>query len=247
MVREFSLVYSSDRLNAGKIAVVCMTKDFKNADSQGKLSDYVHRTFLEKDRSLDSVREKAEKRGLPNIHVGRMDGRHLEILTRLVSAKRAVEIGTLAGYSGICIARNLASDGKLYTFECDRNHADSARESFQAAGISDRVEIHVGPALKNLPKIEEHGPFDLVFIDADKENYPNYLDWAAKHLRVGGAVIGDNTFAFGMIADQTLDDEEDERTVQALRKFNAAAAFGGRFLGTIFPTGEGLTVAVKVR
>jgi caffeoyl-CoA O-methyltransferase len=122
-----------------------------------------------------------------------------------------------------------------------------ARETFEKAGIAGQVELHVGPALDNLARIEAAGPFDLVFIDADKVSYPRYLAWAGEHLRVGGIVLGDNTFAWGGIADERFDDAEEEAAVKALREFNRVVAAGGRFRATLLPTGEGLTLGVKVR
>ena len=206
-----------------------------------KLVRYLGRVFRPEDAVLRETRERSLRAGLPEIQVGGMDALHLEVLTRAVAARRAVEIGTLGGYSGTAIARGLAKGGRLHTFELEPLHAEVARESFKKAGVLDRVDIHVGPALERLPDIESEAPFDLVFIDADKVRYPKYLAWAADHLRVGGVVLGDNTFAFGEIVDG-----KSEGAV-ALREFNRELAQGGRFRATLLPTGEGLTLGVKVR
>lgn len=223
-----------------------MNKDFAIA-AQDKISDYVQRVFQPEDSFLADVRKRAEAAGLPPIHVGRMDGLHLEVLVRAFGARKTVEIGTLAGYSGVCLARAMGPAGKLYTFEYEPKHAEVARETFRKASVANQIELFVGPAIENLPKIEAQGPFDLVFIDADKVSYPRYLKWAADHLRVGGVVLGDNTFAWGTIADDRFDDPETEASARALQAFNRDAAQGGRFRSTILPTGEGLTVAVKIR
>lgn len=215
-----------------------------------EISEYLEATFRPEDPILQEIRERSAAEGLPQIQVGPMDGLHLEVLTRAIGAHRAVEIGTLAGYSGVRIARGLSPEGVLYTFDADARHMKVAEESFRKARVSEKVRTFVGPAIRNLPKITEQGPFDLVFIDADKEGYPDYLAWAAENLRIGGLVIGDNTLAFGMIADRSFDDAEDEATVRALRRFNETAAgspHGSRFQGTLLPTGEGLTLAVKIR
>jgi caffeoyl-CoA O-methyltransferase len=151
-----------------------------------------------------------------------------------------VEIGTLGGYSGVCLLRGMP-DGHLHTFELSESHAAVARESFQRAGVATRATVHVGPALANLPRIEAEGPFDLVFIDADKVSYPAYRDWAAKHLRVGGLLLADNTFAWGGVETST------EEGPAALRRFNKAQAEDARFRSTIIPTAEGLTGGVKVK
>ncbi len=203
------------------------------------IARYVERTYRPEDEVLLEVRERGAREGLPDISLSAMDALHLEVLTRAVGARRAVEIGTLGGYSGIAISRGLAPGGKLDTFEIDPRHAEVARESFRRAGVRDRVEVHVGPALEGLRALR--GPVDLVFIDADKEGYPDYLAWAAEHLRVGGLAIGDNTFAWGGIVTGQ------DSGARALRAFNEALASGGRFRATLLPTGEGLSVGVKIR
>src|SRR6185436_18698355 len=147
-----------------------------------KLTRYLTRVFKPEDSLLKEARERSLKAGLPEIQVGPMDALHLEVLARACGATRAVEIGALGGYSGIALARALGKGGRLHTFELDPKHAEVARESFRKAGVLDRVQIHVGPALERLPDCEKDAPFDLVFIDADKESYPAYLAWAADHL-----------------------------------------------------------------
>jgi caffeoyl-CoA O-methyltransferase len=218
-----------------------------SAKSTPELSHYLEKTFHPQDDVQREIRQRSQKRELPNIHVAEMDGLHLEVLTRACGAKKAVEIGTLGGYSGVCIARGLAAGGVLHTFEFEPKHAEVARESFTKAGVIDQVKIYVGPAIENLNKIESEGPFDLVFIDADKVSYPAYLNWAGKNLRLGGLLIGDNTLAWGQITDEQFDSIEEEASVRAIQKFNFEAARGGRFKTTLFPTGEGLTVGVKIK
>lgn len=206
-----------------------------------KLVRYLTRVFQPEDEHLKETRERSQKAGLPEIQVGGMDALHLEVLTRAVGAKKAVEIGTLGGYSGTAIARGLGKGGKLHTFEIEPRHAEVALESFRKAGVADRVQVHVGPALERLPDVEDEAPFDLIFIDADKEGYPTYLAWAAHYLKVGGIVLGDNTFAFGEIADGR------SAGAEAIREFNRELAQGGRFRSTLLPTGEGLSLGVKIR
>jgi caffeoyl-CoA O-methyltransferase len=212
-----------------------------------EISDYLEKTFRPEDPVLAEIRNRSTNRGLPQIQVGPMDGLHLEVLTRASGAKKAVEIGTLGGYSGVCILRGLDPKGTLYTFDADRKHIDVATESFNKAGFSGRFRTFIGPAVDHLPEIVSEGPFDLVFVDADKASYPSYFHWASENLRVGGLLIGDNTLAFGMIAEHRFSDLEDEQTVRSLQKFNQDAAQSGRFRATLLPTGEGMTVAVKIR
>jgi caffeoyl-CoA O-methyltransferase len=208
-----------------------------------KIASYVENLFKPDDPILIEIRKRSLEAGLPEIQVAPMDGLHLEIITRAIGARKAVEIGTLGGYSGTCICRGMGKEGRLYTFEVNELNASVARESFRLAGFENNSEIHLGPALLNLPRISNIGPFDLVFIDADKENYPHYLRWAAENLRLGGVVLGDNTFAWGEITES----DTKNPSVASLRSFNEECARGGRFRSTILPTGEGLTMGVKIK
>jgi caffeoyl-CoA O-methyltransferase len=212
-----------------------------------EVGNFLNQTFAPQDAVLTEIRERSKARGLPQIHVGAMDGLHLEVLVRASGAKKAVEIGTLAGYSGVCICRGMGPSGLLYTFDADRKHVEVATESFQKAGVASQVKTFIGPASARLPEIISEGPFDLVFIDADKLGYPAYLQWAGENLRVGGLLIADNTLAWGMLANETFDNKEDELSTRALQRFNREAAQNGRFRATMLPTGEGLTLGVKIK
>jgi caffeoyl-CoA O-methyltransferase len=209
------------------------------------LARWAERVFGPEDEVLRDVRRRAADASLPAIHVGAMDGLHLEVLARAAGARSAVEIGTLAGLSGICLLRGMGPGGYLHTFEMDPERAALARDSFERAGLLAQVRIHVGPALERLRDVEGEGPFDLVFIDADKGGYPDYLAWAEEHLRIGGLVVADNAFAFGHVH------EEDPRgpdapAVAPLRRFAERLAHGGRMRATLLPTAEGLALGVKV-
>lgn len=213
------------------------------------LADYVLQRFQPEDAVLARVRERAKARGIPPIHVSAFDGRLLEVLARAATPRRIVEIGTLAGYSGICLARALAPGGLLYTLEIDPAHAEVARESFADAGVLDRVEIHVGLAYETLCRFPSDCA-DVVFVDADKQSYPSYVRWAAGALRVGGLVILDNAFAWGLLArpDGPFKDENEERSVRALDTANRLLADPeGPFRSMMIPTSEGLAVGVRVR
>ena len=211
--------------------------------SDASLVSYITTLFQPMDAGLKGARDRATQAGLPEIQVGPMDGRHLECLTRMMNARKVVEIGTLGGYSGLCFLRGMGATGYLNTFEISEVNASVASKTFEAEGFSGRYKVWVGQALKRLKEIESEGPFDLVFIDADKENYPHYLKWAEVHLRRGGVVLGDNTFAFGRLVPGT---GTDTPSVQAIREFNRSIAEDGVFRGTILPTGEGLTLGVKL-
>jgi caffeoyl-CoA O-methyltransferase len=206
------------------------------------LARWADETYRPEDSVLIDIRARSAAEGLPPIAVGKMDGLHLEVLARACAARKAVEIGTLAGYSGVCLLRGMSPDGLLHTFEISEKHARVARESFRRAGVSGQVQVHVGPALEKLRQIESGGPFDLCFLDADKVSYPAYLAWAAEHLRVGGVLLADNSFGWGGVAQQGGDE-----SVQALKRFNEDLARSARFRATILPTAEGLAFGVKIR
>jgi len=209
------------------------------------IENYAFNVFCSKDPVLEDVKKSTTDNKMPFIQVGDFDGLHLEVLTRMTKAKKAVEFGTLAGFSGICIARGLPEDGTLFTFELKKSFANTAKKNFIKAKVDHKVKQFVGPALENLSQIENQAPFDLVFIDADKTNYTEYFNWSARHLRSGGVVLADNTFGFGLITDKKFETESTRQSIEALRKFNQMAANDRRFKSTILPTGEGLVVAVK--
>src|SRR6187200_2156170 len=139
------------------------------------VDEFIGATLLDEDEALRDAVEAAEAAGLPSIQVSPPQGKLLQLLVRLVGAKRILEFGTLGGYSAILMARALPEDGRLVTLEAKPEYAEVARRSIDAAGVGEKVEIRVGPALEALPDLEDAGPFDLVFIDADKVNTPNYF------------------------------------------------------------------------
>jgi caffeoyl-CoA O-methyltransferase len=221
-----------------------MNKPFGNSDPA--LEAYTYQVFAPEDQRLLDVRARQAAAGLPDIQVAALDGLHHEVLARACGARRAVEIGTLGGYSGLCLLHGMPEDGVLHTFEIDPRHAEVARETFRGAGLLARARVHVGPALEKLTEIEGEGPFDLVFIDADKTGYPAYLEWAAEHLRVGGLAILDNAFLFGRVVEEPGDDDW-AAAITAMRRTHQLLASSGRFRATMLPTGEGLAVGVKLR
>jgi caffeoyl-CoA O-methyltransferase len=208
-----------------------------------RIAPYVEALLHPEDEVLAEIRERSAREGLPTIAVGTCDGRHLEVLARMAGARRIVEIGTLGGYSGTCLARALPEGGVLHTFEIEPRHARVAEESFRRADILDRVRIHVGPALERLHDIEPLGPFDLVFIDADKAAYPDYLAWTAEHLRVGGVVVADNVFRRAAF---TVEGDPPDAGA-GTRRFNEELVRSGRFRATFLPLEDGFAVGVKVR
>lgn len=160
------------------------------------------------DPILDAVLAANVQAGLPAIDVSPTQGKLLHLQARMCGAKRILEIGTLGGYSSIWLARALPAGGSLITLEASSAHAKVARANIERAGLSDRVEVRVGPALQTLPRIEAEarGPFDLTFIDADKANNPDYLAWALKLSHAGSVIILDNVVRAGAILDANSDD-----------------------------------------
>ncbi len=169
---------------------------------------YFTDTIVEQDGALEAALAANAAAGLPRIDVSPPHGKLLYLLARISGAVRALEIGTLGGYSTIWIARALPPNGRLVTLEAAEKHAAVARQNIARAGLSDRVELRVGAALDNLPKIEAEGldPFDFVFIDADKSNNANYLSWALRLSRQGTMIVVDNVVREGAIADGAASD-----------------------------------------
>ncbi len=210
---------------------------------QEKLVEYVRELFAVEDEALKLSGAISVERGIPRISIRPEEGRMLQLMLAAVGAKKVVEIGTLAGYSSTWMARALPEDGRLISLEINEDHAAAAREVFDRAGVADRVEVRVSPAMETLAEIEEMGPFDAVFIDADKTGYPDYLEWAIENIRVGGLVMGHNTFRKGDIANP---DAQDRPDVIAMKKFNERLANDPRLLGTIIPVGDGIGAAIKL-
>lgn len=170
------------------------------------------------DAALEATLATSNAAGLPEIQVSPTHGKLLHMLAKLLKARAILEIGTLGGYSAIWMARAIEPGGRLTTLEYDPKHADVARANLAKAGVADRVDIRVGAALDTLPKLEAEkvGPFDLVFIDADKENNPNYFTWALKLTRPGGLIVVDNVVRSGGILDAASEDKAIQGTRRVL-------------------------------
>lgn len=177
-------------------------------DTFTAVDEFVEATLARDDEALRAAAEAATAAGLPEIQVTAAQGRLLTILARLLDARTILEFGTLGGYSTILLARGLAAGGRLYTLEADLAHAEVARANIERAGFGDVVEVRVGPALDSLPGLEADGagPFDLVFIDADKVNTPPYFDWSLERTRPGGLIVADNVVRGGQLADPASGD-----------------------------------------
>lgn len=210
-----------------------------DADTRAQLDSYVSDLYAQEDDTLRWIQQEASRHELPTISLKPFEGRLMQLLVNLVGAKKIVEIGTLAGYSGVWMARALPADGKLYTLEKSSKHAQVARASFQRASVADKVEVLEGDARESLHKLSAHGPFDLVFIDADKASYPDYLAWAVDNLRPGGVVTAHNAFRGGSILQPQSDEDH------AMLAFNRSIADNPQLDSMILAVGDGMAVGVK--
>ena len=168
------------------------------------------------DESLDAVLRSSEAAGLPPIQVAPNQGKLLYLLAKMLQARNILEIGTLGGYSSIWLGRALPADGHLISLEADPKHAEVARANISRAGLDRVVEVRLGRALDVLPKLAAGGagPFDLIFIDADKPPYPEYFDWAIKLSRKGSVIVADNVVRHG----EVIDESDDDPGVRAIRR-----------------------------
>lgn len=204
-----------------------------------QLASYVSQLFAGEDDVLRYVRQQTEAHGLPMINLEPNEARLLQMLVRLHGAERVVEVGTLAGYSAIWIARALPERGSLITIEHSSKHARLARANIEQAGLAHKITVLQGDGKQVLQKLAGDAPYDLVFIDADKASYPAYLNWAADNLRVGGALVADNVFWSGQILNPQSEDDH------GLVRFNRALAEHPRFESTIIEVGDGIALGVK--
>jgi predicted O-methyltransferase YrrM len=191
-------------------------------DRWAAVDRYVTDLLVPRDAALDAALEANAAAGLPAHDVSPVQGRMLELLARMRGARRILEIGTLGGYSTIWLARALAPGGRLVTLEREPHHADVARANLARAGLADVVDLRVGPALEALPLLAAKGgdPFDLVFVDADKQSAPEYLQWALRLTRPGGLIVADNVVRGGALADA----ESDDPRVRGVRRMHELLA-----------------------
>ncbi|MBA2315001.1 MAG: O-methyltransferase [Chloroflexi bacterium] len=190
------------------------------------VDEYLGELFGPDDEHLAAALREGQAAGLPAISVSAPQGRLLYLLARAIGARRILEIGTLAGYSAIWLGRALPPDGRLVTLELDPHHAQVARASLERAGLGDRAEVIVGRALASLAQLGsgDAEPFDLVFIDADKDGYPDYLDWAVRLSRPGALIVADNVVRGGAVADE----QDEDPSVVGVRRFLAKVAADDR-------------------
>ena len=205
-----------------------------NLETWTAVDRYLDDLFVPSDPALDAALAASAAAGLPTINVTPNQGKLLQILARLSGPRNILEIGTLGGYSTIWLARALPAEGRLITLESEPKHAEVARANFARAGVAGMVELRLGRALDSLPKLaaEGRGPFDLIFIDADKPGYPDYLAWALKLSRCGTLIIADNVVRKGAVVDANSHDP----LVQGVRRFHELLAAEKRVWATVIQT-----------
>ena len=196
-----------------------------------RVDDYVEGLFAPPDWALENALRRSREAGLPEINVSATEGKLLRMLAEMVGARRILEIGTLGGYSAIYLARALPENGALISLELDERHAAVARENVAGAGLESKVEVRVGDARELLAGMVEdgEGPFDVVFIDADKGGYPEYLEWALRLSRPGSLILGDNAIRGGSVLDPG------DESSRAIREFNEKLARDERLSALVLP------------
>ncbi|MCP5042183.1 MAG: SAM-dependent methyltransferase [bacterium] len=207
-----------------------------------QLSAEMHAYLLAHGTAPDDIQQGLieatnELGGMSIMQIAPEQGALMTMLTRLIGAKRAIEVGTFTGYSALCIARGLPEDGELVCCDVSEEWAQIGVPFWEKAGVRDRIDLRIGPALDTLQAIDEADVFDLAFVDADKPNYANYVDELARLVRPGGLILVDNTLWFGRVIDRDADDEH----TLVIRTFNAKVAHDDRFECVLLPVGDGLT------
>jgi predicted O-methyltransferase YrrM len=205
-----------------------------NQEKWSEVDHYVTDVLGLTDEALESALKESDAAGLPAIAVSVPQGKFLNQLAKILHARRILEIGTLGGYSTIWMARGLERGGDLVTIEIDAKHSEVARQNIAHAGLSDCVDVRNAPAIEELPRIaaEDRGPFDLVFIDADKPSIPDYFAWSLEMSRPGTVIVVDNVVREGAVTDETSEDA----SVQGVRRLNEMLAAEPRVSATVIQT-----------
>jgi len=199
-----------------------------------KVDGYFGDLLVPSDETTNAALKANKQAGLPAIDITRLQGKFLEFLVRVSGARQILEIGTLGGYSTIWLARALPEGGHLVTLELDHHHARVARGNFRNSGVEERVDLRLGTAIDSLAAMVKGGaePFDLIFIDADKQGYPQYLEWALKLSHAGTVIVADNVVREGKVIDAASSDEN----VQGVRRFTEMLAAEPRLSATVLQT-----------
>lgn len=203
------------------------------------LYEYILTEFVEEDEFMRGLPAAAEARGIPQIHIAPEQGKFLQMLMKMISARRVLEVGSLFGYSTIWMARALPADGKVVTVELNPLHAQATRENAARAGLLGRIDVRQGDGRDVLPQLAAEAPFDMAFIDADKAGYVDYVEHALKLVRKGGLIIGDNASAAGEAWNP-----EGGGNARTIRAYNARVAREPRLFSLLIPIADGMLVSI---
>ena len=229
---------------------MALEKNTMPEDQWTAVDHYISDSLSLSDPALDAALAANAAAALPSIDVSPSQGKLLQLLAQLRGARRILEIGTLGGYSTICLARALPVGGRLVTLEVDAIHAEVARSNVARAGFADVVEIRVGPALETLAQMQQEGaePFDMIFIDADKPNNPAYLGWALKFSRRGSLILCDNVVRDGAVADAGSTDPMVQGARRLFEMLGAEPRLSATALQTVGIKGyDGFAMALVIR
>ncbi|MFJ7733650.1 O-methyltransferase [Lysinibacillus sp. NPDC097231] len=205
------------------------------------INSYIDTVFHKQDTMLENVISSIEENGMPAISVSASSGKLLTMLVSMTKAKNVLEIGALGGYSGICLARGFGSAGTLTSLELEEQYAQLANANLMKAGFGEQVTYMIGPALQSLEKlVQQKQQFDFFFIDADKDNYENYLNYCVKLASSDAIIVTDNVLAAGSVADPSA---KSKRYTELMKKFNVAVANHPQLESVIIPIGDGMTLS----
>ncbi len=205
---------------------------------------YLKQVFSKEDDILRSIRNHSEKENVSYMQISAYEGGIVHFLSKALQVKKVVEIGTLYGYSSLMIARALPEDGQLFTLDIEQKSQEKAKALMQEDPSAAKIHFLPGSALESLEKLKAEAPFDMIFIDADKGAYLDYLHWSNKYLKSGGLLVADNTFLFGAVYGEP-EKEPSEKALSVMKQFNKEVATSGLYNSTLIPTAEGLTVGIK--
>lgn len=214
----------------------------KLGDLAYRVDSYVAELFAPPDPALENALRRSREAGQPEIHIPSTEGRLLQLLAEISGARRILEIGTLGGYSAIHLARGLPENGKVISLEINESHAKVARENIEDASLTDKVEVRVGDAHELLAGIVERGegPFDLIFIDVDKQGYLEYLEWSLKLFTLGSLILADNVIWGGSVLDPGDD------SARAIHEFNEALSRDTRLSAHVLPLVKGSVDGIAI-
>lgn len=204
---------------------------------------YMAKYFSAEESELSRVKAELEKDDLSFMSVSAVEARFLQFLVSAFNLNKIVEIGSLYGYSALAMGLRLPSDGKIFCFEKDESRGAKIQQNL--SGLACEVEIHTGDALENLKKIESEGPFDLIFIDANKNSYCDYLDWSEQNTKKGSIIVGDNTFLFGALWGDSRDRKVGAKQIEIMDLFNKRLSDTDRYHSVMVPFLEGMTIAQR--